>query len=211
MVRIVCNIVNALADVVKLAKSGFSESVDVVFVLDQQFVKQGVKGCIDLPSGLGREVRIVVFAKEENVSELLGAGADAVGGEELIERVSAGDKFDYDWCLATPDLMPVVSRLAKVLGPRGLMPNPKMGTVGASLGGLVKKIKLGRVRFKSDAGGLIHIKIGNVKFSSDELLNNLKECLSVLADVQVDGKAISITRAYLSTTMSLGSIELKLN
>ena len=208
----VYNVKDPLSDVVRLATANFSESVDVVFMLDGKVGKSVAKGIVDLPCGLGRDIKIGVFADGDAAKEAYDAGADFVGSEDFVEKILHGNhKVKYDWFLSTPDLMPLVARLAKTLGPRGLMPNPKTGTVTSSFSDLICKIKKGRVKFKSDAYGLIHMKIGDMGLGLDELESNLKECVSVIQNIQVEGKKVFIKRAYLSTTLSKGSVKLKLN
>lgn len=201
----------ALVNVVNLAKSKFVESVDLALVLEDKFTKSSIRGVVDLPFGRGDEVKIGVFAEGEHAKAAIEAGADVVGSEDLIDKILKDDNFICDWFLATSDLMPMVARLSRVLGPKGLMPNPKFGTVTFSFAELIDKIRAGRIRFKSDTYGIIHIKIGNVKFSADDLENNLRECLCVIQNLRYDGTPVLVKEAYLSTTMGRGSVKLKLN
>ncbi|MBQ4875575.1 MAG: 50S ribosomal protein L1 [Rickettsiaceae bacterium H1] len=200
----------SLFNVVSLAGSSFIESVDLVVMLDSKSIKNSIKGVIDLPHGSGREVKVAVLAKGDDAKMATDAGADYVGEEDLVQKVLNDTTIQFDWFLSTPDLMPLAARLSKVLGPRNLMPNPKIGTVTKSLTDAVDKIKSGRIRFKSDNCGLIHLKIGNIKFSIGHLEENLKECLSVIKALRVENKLVVVKKAYLSTTMSGGSIKLNI-
>lgn len=208
------NIQEGLECAVKAAKANFIESVDLAIALNKKFVKSGLRGLVDLPCGIGKDVKIGVFADNEgSKEEAINAGASIVGGEDLIQEIFASGKVDCDWFLSTSSFMTKVTRISKILGPKGLMPNPKLGTVTSALGDMINKIKLGRIRFKSDSYGLIHVKIGSIDFKPEDLERNLNACLeSIVSFAPVNNKNDNLIRAvYINTTMSKGSIRLKLN
>ncbi|MGN7661283.1 MAG: 50S ribosomal protein L1 [Anaplasma sp.] len=179
-----CSAEEGILELLKSCKARFRESVDVAIKLNMGGAKSGgesIRGALVLPKGLGREVKVAVFTKGEHARRATEAGADVVGGEELVEEVKKGRKLDVDWCVATPDFMPQVSAIAKVLGPRGLMPNPKFGTVTLEPAKVVGIIKSGQVKFKSDRYGIVHVKIGDAGFAPGDLLENLN---AVVAAVQ---------------------------
>ncbi len=208
----VYNVKEALSQVLEMARANFVESVDLTVAIDEKSAKNSVKGFIDLPFGLGKEIKVGVFAKGEVAQEALEAGADLVGDEALIQEMSDGKKIECDWFLSTPDMMSSVSRLARILGPRNLMPNPKHQTlITSSCAPVIKKIKSGRVKYKADSAGLIHIKVGNVKCAVGDLEGNVNECLNVVQNLRFDNKCVFIKVAYLSTSMSRGSVKLKVN
>jgi large subunit ribosomal protein L1 len=169
-------------DVVKsLAKSTFDESVEVAFRLgvDPRKADQIVRGTVGLPSGTGREVRVAVFAAGEAASAARDAGADVVGADDLVAQIEGG-MLDFDVAIATPDLMPMVGKLGRVLGPRGLMPNPKTGTVTADVGKAVTEFKGGRVEYRTDRYGNIHVPIGKVSFDGEALMGNFNAVVDEL-------------------------------
>ena len=172
-----------IRELLQSAKAKFRESVDVAIKLSVADSKSGesIRGAVVLPKGLGREVRVAVFAEGEHAKHASSAGADVVGDGELIEDIKKGRRLDVDWCIATPDFMPQISAIAKILGPRGLMPNPKFGTVTLELAKMVGVIKSGQVKFKSDRYGIVHVKIGDVSFAPGDLLENFN---AVVAAVQ---------------------------
>ncbi|MGN7618987.1 MAG: 50S ribosomal protein L1 [Ehrlichia sp.] len=177
----VYDIASGLRKVIESARANFCESVDVAVNLNINASKsdEQVRGCVVLPKGLGREVKVAVFAKGGYLGMAKDAMADIVGDEELIEEVKKKKcKLDVDWCLTTPDFMASVSSIAKILGPRGLMPNPKFNTVTFDIAKAVKMIKSGQIRFKSDKTGIVHAKIGNVKFSIEDLLENFNAVIN---------------------------------
>jgi large subunit ribosomal protein L1 len=163
-------------DLVKtLAAAKFDESVDVAYQLgiDARQADQIVRGTVSLPNGTGKDVKVVVFANDQ-AQEAEDAGADLVGGKDLADKITSGDiPLDWDITIATPDMMPVVGKLGQVLGPRGLMPNPKTGTVTKDVGKTVEAFKAGRVEYRNDRYGNVHIPIGRVSFEADKLLENL--------------------------------------
>ncbi len=199
-----------LEDGLKLLKEGgrakFDESVDMAIRLgvNPKHADQMVRGTVVLPHGVGKAIRILVFAKGEKEKEAQEAGADFVGAEDLVEKITGG-WTDFDKAIATPDLMGAVGKLGKILGPRGLMPNPKVGTVTFDVGKAVKELKAGRVEFKVDKSGIIHTTVGKVSFDAEKL----KENVLALMDVIVRAKPASSKGTYLksiaiSTTMGPG-------
>jgi len=199
-----------LTDALQLLKEcstvKFDESVEVAVNLgiDAKKSDQAVRGATVLPKGTGKTVRVAVFAQGEQAEAAKAAGADVVGFEDLAERIQAGE-MDFDVIVATPDAMPVVSKLGKILGPRGLMPNPKVGTVSTDAGQAVTNAKAGQVRYRTDKNGIIHCAIGKVSFEVDALKENL---LSLLADLNKakpsSAKGIYLKKISLSTTMGPG-------
>ena len=184
----------------------FDESVEVAINLgiDARKSDQQVRGSTVLPKGTGKVVRVAVVAEGENAKIAKKAGADAVGFEDLAETMQKGD-FDYGVIIATPDAMPIVGKLGKVLGPRGLMPNPKDGTVTKNIEEAVKNAKSGQVRYKTDKNGIIHCVIGKVSFDSDALIENLNMLLTDLIKIKPSSaKGIYLKRLSLSTTMGPG-------
>jgi large subunit ribosomal protein L1 len=158
-----------------LAAAAFDETVDVVFRLgiDPRKADQLVRGTVALPHGTGKDVRIAVFAPADKHREAEDAGADVVGGKELTEAIAGGRELDFDLAIATPDMMAEVGKLGRVLGPRGLMPNPKAGTVTPDVGKAVQEFKAGRLEYRNDRYGNIHVPIGKVSFEVDQLVANL--------------------------------------
>src|SRR5919202_3084092 len=163
------------------AKAKFDETVEVAMNLgvDPRHADQMVRGVAQLPNGTGRKVRVAVFARGDKAEEAKSAGADVVGAEDLVEQIQAGN-IDFDRCIATPDLMPLVGRLGKVLGPRGLMPNPKVGTVTPDVAGAVKNAKAGQVQFRADKSGIVQCTIGRASFTPEQLRDNLAALVDAL-------------------------------
>lgn len=196
----------AFALVKELGTAKFTESVDVAINLgvDARKTDQTVRGSTALPHGTGKSVRVAVFAQGENAAAAKAAGADVVGFEDLAEEVKAGS-MDFDVVIATPDAMRVVGRLGQVLGPRGLMPNPKVGTVTPDVAGAVRAAKAGQVRYRTDKAGIIHCPIGTVKFEVDALKENLR---TLIADLQkakpAAAKGVYLKRITVSSTMGPG-------
>lgn len=200
----------AVTDALQLLKEcstvKFDESVEVAVNLgvDARKSDQAVRGASVLPKGTGKTVRIAVFAQGEQAEAAKAAGADAVGFDDLAERMQAGE-INFDVVIATPDAMPVVSKLGKVLGPRGLMPNPKVGTVSADAGQAVENAKAGQVRYRTDKNGIIHCAIGKVSFDAEALIENLEYLLSDLVKAKPSSaKGIYLKKVSLSTTMGPG-------
>jgi large subunit ribosomal protein L1 len=184
----------------------FDESVDVAIRLgiDPKKSDQMVRGSVRLPNGLGKNVRVVVFAKGDKVQEAEAAGAEHVGADELIEKISKG-WFDFDKAVATPDMMGAVSKIGKLLGPRGLMPNPKLGTVTTEVGKAVEEVKAGRVEFRVEKGAIVHAPLGRRSFGAEKLEQNF----AALVDAIVRAKPAAAKGHYLkgisvSTTMGPG-------
>ena len=199
-----------LTDALQLLKEcstvKFDESVEVAINLgiDAKKSDQAVRGATVLPKGTGKTVRVAVFAQGEQAEAAKAAGADVVGFEDLAERMQAGE-MDFDVIVATPDAMPVVSKLGKVLGPRGLMPNPKVGTVNVDAAQAVTNAKAGQVRYRTDKNGIIHCAIGKVSFEVDALKENLESLLVDLNKAKPSSaKGIYLKKISLSTTMGPG-------
>jgi large subunit ribosomal protein L1 len=196
----------AIALVKANAKAKFDESIEISVNLgvDPRHADQQVRGVVNLPSGTGRDVRVAVFAKDAKAAEATAAGAEHVGAEDLYEKI-AGGFMDFDRVIATPDMMALVGRLGKVLGPRGLMPNPKVGTVTPNVGQAVKDAKGGAVEFRVEKAGIIHAGIGKVSFTDEALLINVKAMIEALNRSKPTGaKGIYVKRIGLSSTMGPG-------
>ncbi|GAT76994.1 50S ribosomal protein L1 [Ehrlichia ruminantium] len=201
----VYDIVSGFKKVIESAKANFCESVDVAINLNINSSKsdEQVRGAVVLPKGLGREVKVAVFAKGGHLDAAKEAMADIVGDEELIEEIKRKKcKLDVDWCLTTPDFMSSVSSIAKILGPRGLMPNPKFNTVTFELSKAIKVIKSGQIRFKSDKAGIVHAKIGNVKFSIEDLLQNFNAVIGAIKQSKpASVKGVYFKNVFIVSTM----------
>lgn len=196
----------ALQLVKECAKAKFKESVDVSINLgvDPRKSDQNVRGSTLLPNGTGKTVRVAVFAEGEQAEAAKAAGADMVGLEDLAEDIKKG-QMDFDVAIATPDAMRVVGQLGQILGPRGLMPNPKVGTVSADAGTAVKNAKAGQVSFKTDKGGIIHCIIGKVEFDASKLEENLRTLIADLVKAKPSAaKGVYIKKVTLSSTMGTG-------
>ena len=196
----------ASALVKQLAFAKFDETVELAVRLgvDPKRADQLVRGTTVLPYGTGKKVRIVVFAKGEKEQEAKAAGADHVGAEDLLEKIKDG-WLDFDSAIATPDLMGAVGKLGKVLGPRGLMPNPKTGTVTFEVGKAVEEIRKGRVEFKVDKTGIVHVPIGKVSFQSDQIKENVLAVFdSIMKAKPASSKGRYVKTATLSSTMGPG-------
>lgn len=194
-------------DVVKdTAYAKFDETVDVAVKLgvDPRHADQMVRGAVVLPNGLGKTVRVLVFAKGEKEKEALEAGADFVGAEDLVAKIQEG-WFDFDTAIATPDMMGVVGKIGKLLGPRGLMPNPKVGTVTFEVGRAVKESKAGKVEFRVEKAGIVHAPIGKVSFDPEKLQGNLVALVEALLKAKPSAaKGTYIKKISLSSTMGPG-------
>jgi len=196
----------------EIPRAKFDESIDMAIRLgvNPKHADQMVRGTVSLPHGIGKTVRVLVFAKGEKEKEAKEAGADFIGAEDLVEKISAG-WTDFDKAIATPDMMGTVGKLGKILGPRGLMPNPKVGTVTFDIARAVKELKAGRVEFKVDKTGIVHTTVGKISFEPEKVKENVK----ALMDVIIRAKPASSKGTYLksiaiSTTMGPG-IELDPN
>ena len=188
------------------AKAKFDETVEIAMNLgvDPRHADQMVRGVCNLPNGSGRTLRVAVFARGAKADEAKAAGADIVGAEDLVETVSGG-KIDFDRCIATPDMMPLVGRLGKVLGPRGLMPNPKVGTVTMDVTAAVKASKGGAVEFRVEKAGIVHGGVGKASFAADKLVENIKAFADAVAKAKPAGaKGTYIQRVAISSTMGPG-------
>jgi large subunit ribosomal protein L1 len=200
----------ALADAVKMikerAKAKFDETIEIAMNLgiDPRHADQNVRGVVQLPNGTGKSMRVAVFARGDKAKEAEKAGADIVGAEDLAEKVQAGT-IDFDRCIATPDMMALVGRLGKVLGPRGLMPNPKLGTVTPDVTAAVKAAKGGQVEFRAEKAGLIHAGIGKASFSEEALIENVKAFVGAINRAKPSGaKGTYLKKVSLSSTMGPG-------
>jgi large subunit ribosomal protein L1 len=188
------------------AKAKFDESVEIAINLgvDPRHADQQVRGVVNLPSGTGRDVRVAVIAKDAKAAEALAAGADIVGAEDLVERIQGGF-MEFDRVIATPDMMALVGRLGKVLGPRGLMPNPRVGTVTPNVAQAVKDAKGGAVEFRVEKAGIVHAGIGKVSFTEDALLLNIRALVDALNKAKPAGaKGVYMKKISLSSTMGPG-------
>jgi large subunit ribosomal protein L1 len=199
-----------LADAIKMvkerAKSKFDETVEIAINLgvDPRHADQMVRGVVTLPNGTGRILRVGVFARGAKAEEAKAAGADVVGAEDLVEKVQGG-QIDFDRCIATPDMMPLVGRLGKVLGPRGMMPNPKIGTVTMDVANAVKGAKGGSVEFRVEKAGIVQAGIGKASFSEDKLVENVKALADAVSKAKPAGaKGTYIQRVAVSSTMGVG-------
>ena len=168
--------------VIKASKAKFDETVELHIKLgvDSRHADQQVRGAIVLPHGTGRAQRVLVFCKEERVQEALDAGADFAGGQDLVDRIQKENFFDYDVVVATPDMMSVVGRLGKVLGPKGLMPTPKAGTVTPNIAQAISEIKAGKIEYRLDKTNIIHCPIGKVSFGTEKLVDNFQTLLDAV-------------------------------
>jgi len=200
----------ALNDAVKMVKSKatakFDETVEVAINLgvDPRHADQMVRGVVNLPNGTGKTVRVAVFAKDAKAEEARKAGADIVGAEDLAEQIQAGN-INFDRCIATPDMMPLVGRLGKILGPRNLMPNPKVGTVTPDVAGAVKAAKGGAVEFRVEKAGILHAGVGKISFTEDALLENIKAFTDAVTRAKPSGaKGTYVKRVSVSSTMGPG-------
>ena len=199
-------ITEAVALLSDLSKTKFKESCDVSINLgvDPRKSDQVVRGATTLPHGTGKTVRVAVFAQGDNADKATAAGADLVGFEDLAEEVKAG-KMDFDVVIATPDAMRIVGQLGKVLGPRGLMPNPKTGTVTPDVETAVKNAKAGQVQFRTDKAGIVHGSVGQVGFGVEEIKQNLEALMSDLKKAKpASAKGVYLKKVTLSTTMGPG-------
>ncbi len=196
----------AVSLIKKMAYAKFDETVDLAFNLgvDPRKSDQMVRGTVVLPHGSGKSVRVLVFAKGEKEKEARDAGADFVGGEDMVEKINKG-WLDFDKVVATPDIMGVVGKLGKVLGPRGLMPNPKLGTVTFDVGKAVREIKAGKVEYKAEKAGVVHVPIGKVSFEEQKLIDNARAIIdSVNKAKPSTSKGKYVKKLSISSTMGPG-------
>ncbi len=200
----------ALADAVKLVKdhatSKFDETIDIAVRLgvDPRHADQMVRGVVALPNGTGKTLRVAVFAKGDKAAEAEAAGADHVGAEELAEAITKGT-VEFDRCIATPDMMAVVGRLGKILGPRGLMPNPKLGTVTMDVAGAIEAAKAGQIEFRVEKAGVIHAGIGKASFTEAQIAENVTAVIDALNRAKPSGvKSTYMLNVSISSTMGRG-------
>ncbi len=200
----------SLKEAVKLVKENanakFDETVDLAINLgvDPKYADQMVRGVCSLPNGTGKTVRVAVLAQGEKADEAKAAGADIVGAENLIDSILSG-KVDFDRCIATPDMMGLAGKVARVLGPKGLMPNPKLGTVTMDVAGAVKKAKAGEVQYRAEKTGIVHAGIGKVSFSEDAIYENAKTLIDAIIKAKPSGaKGTYMKRISISSTMGAG-------
>ncbi len=199
-----------LPEAVRLVKqtatAKFDETVELALALgvDPRHADQMVRGTVVLPHGTGKTVRVAVFARGERAEEAKAAGADLVGAEDLAERIQAGE-IDFDRCIATPDMMPLVGRLGRILGPRGLMPNPKLGTVTTNVREAVQAAKGGQIQFRVEKAGIVHAGVGKASFPEAALVENIKALVEAVNRAKPSGaKGTYLKRAHLSSTMGPG-------
>lgn len=200
----------SLAEAVALVKGNavakFDETIDfsVNLGVDPRHADQMVRGLVSLPNGTGKTLRVGVFARGPKAEEAQEAGAEVVGAEELAQKVQAGE-IDFDRCIATPDMMALVGRLGKILGPRGLMPNPRLGTVTMDIKGAVSAAKSGQVEYRAEKAGIVHAGVGKASFSSEQLVENINALVDTLQKARPAGaKGTYLQKASLSSTMGVG-------
>jgi large subunit ribosomal protein L1 len=197
---------DAVALIKANAKSKFDETLEIAMNLgvDPRHADQMVRGVVTLPNGTGKTVRVAVFARGPKADEATAAGADIVGAEDLMEAIQSG-KIEFDRCIATPDMMPLVGRLGKILGPRNLMPNPKVGTVTMDVAGAVGNAKGGEVQFKVEKAGVIHAGIGKASFDAEKLAENVRAFVDAVTKARPAGaKGTYVKKVSLSSTMGPG-------
>ena len=200
----------SLEEAIKLVKeratAKFDETVEIAINLgvDPRHADQNVRGVVSLPNGTGKSIRIAVFAKGDKAEEAKAAGADIVGAEDLAQQIQEGN-MPFDRVIATPDMMPVVGRLGKVLGPRGLMPNPKLGTVTPDITGAISAAKSGQVEFRAEKAGIVHAGIGKASFDEGKLVENARAFFDAIVKAKPSGaKGTYVKRVSLSSTMGAG-------
>ena len=200
-------VADALDLAVKTASAKFDETVElhVKLGVDGRNADQQVRGVVVLPHGTGKTKKILVFAKGDNADIATKAGADFVGAEDMVAKIQTQNWFGFDVCVTTPDMMPVIGRIAKVLGPKGLMPNPKSGTVTTDLAKAISEIKAGKVEYRLDKNNIIHVMIGKVSFGAEKLAENLKVVMDAIIKAKpATAKGTYIKRVSVSSTMGPG-------
>ena len=194
----------AVALVKQISKAKFDETVELSIRLgvDPRHADQQVRGTVVLPHGTGKKVKVLVFAKGDKAKEAEAAGADYVGDADLVAKIQSENWFDFDACVATPDMMPVIGRIARLLGPKGLMPNPKSGTVTMDVTKAVHDIKAGKVEYRVDKTSICHCPIGKASFDSDKLVENLRVLMDAIIKAKpATAKGTYVRSLYMSTTM----------
>ncbi len=202
----VYSLVDAVKAVKANAKTKFDETIDVAIKLgvDPKHADQIVRGSIAMPNGLGKSVRVAVFARDAKADEAKAAGADIVGAEDLAEMIQKG-QMDFERCIASPDMMAVVGRVGKLLGPRGLMPNPKLGTVTPNVGEAVKAAKSGQVEFRAEKAGVVHAGIGKASFDEKAIVENIKTLFDAIQKARPSGvKGTYVQKVSISSSMGVG-------
>tara|TARA_B100000214_G_scaffold14563_1_gene10010 strand:+ start:284 stop:991 length:708 start_codon:yes stop_codon:yes gene_type:complete len=203
-------------DAIKLVKDNanakFDETIEahIRLGIDPKYTDQQLRTTVALPSGTGQEVRIAVVTRGEKVSEATKAGADLAGEEDLVDSINKGE-MNFDLLISTPDMMPKVAKLGRVLGPRGLMPNPKAGTVTTDLAGAIKEFKAGKLEFRADKAGIVHVRFGKASFSNEALLENLKTLYQTIEKNKPSGAKGKFWRSFFITSTMGPSIELDIN
>mgnify|MGYP000065566339 CR=1 FL=1 len=202
------DVADAISIVKKNATAKFDETIELHLRTgcDGRHAEQQIRGAVVLPHGTGKTVKVLVFAKGTKVDEAQAAGADFVGGEELIPKIQNEGWLDFDVVVATPDMMGVVGRLGRILGPKGLMPNPKVGTVTPNVAQAVKNAKAGQVQFRADKAGIIHAPVGRVSFETERLVTNIKALVEQLNKLKpASQKGIYLRKLSVSSTMGIGA------
>ena len=197
-------------DAIKILKDKsyvkFDETIDISINLgiDANKTEQNIKGIVNLPKGTGKKIKVAVVCNQDKENEAKESGADLFGSNNLIDQISSG-KIDFDLLIATPDMMPSLGKVAKILGPKGLMPNPKLGTVTSDISKSVKDAKSGQVKFKNDKAGIVHAGIGKLSFSEDDILDNLKTIYSSIVKSKPDTiKGSFVKKVTIASTMGIG-------
>ena len=193
--------------VLSTAKAKFDETVEASIRLgvDPRHADQQVRGAVVLPHGTGKTVRVLVFAKGDKAKEAEAAGADFVGDDDLVKKIQTENWFGFDVCVATPDMMGTIGRIARILGPKGLMPNPKSGTVTMDVAKAVEEVKKGKIDFKVDKNGIVHTSLGKVSFTPEQMRDNAREFINTLIKLKpATAKGTYIKSIYLSSTMGPG-------
>ena len=195
----------AVEILLKNKRTKFDETIEISMNLgiDPRHADQMVRGSVSLPNGIGKKIRVAVFAKDKNAEDALSEGADVVGAEDLAKKMEDGD-LDYDRVIASPDMMSVVSKIAKILGPKGLMPNPKMGTVSSNLGEAVKLAKSGQIHFKAEKNGLVQAGVGKISFGLEKICQNIESFVQTIKKSKPTGaKGTFIKKISISSSMGV--------